>query len=106
MMGRYAAMFGREAKGNGNLEFCERLHLPVKPVESIGAKAVRPGQTGSEVAYAKPPHPFHRFAQPVILEMEPLTQPQNACRLGKRVDAELRLTILAQQTHVEMPVVG
>src|SRR3982750_1301725 len=95
-----------EAEGHGDVELRESRHLAVEPVEAVGAKAVGPGETGSKVAHAQPPHPFHRFAQSVVFEMKPLAQAQDVRCFGKRLEAELRRAVFAQQTHVEMPVVG
>src|SRR3954471_23565229 len=100
-MGRYAAMLGGEAEGDRDVELGERLHLPVEPVERVRAKAVRPGKSGSEMAHAKTPHPFHRCIEPVILEVKPLAQSQCVRRFRKYVEPELRRAVFTEQAHVE-----
>jgi hypothetical protein len=45
MMGSKTAMFGREAECDGHLEISKRIHLPVEPVKSIRAEAIRPRQS-------------------------------------------------------------
>ena len=37
-----APMLRREAEGDGNVEFCQCIHLPIEPVERIVAEAVGP----------------------------------------------------------------
>src|SRR5437588_7460551 len=101
MMASDAAMLRREAEGDRDLELGQRVHLAVKPAESVGAKAVGPGETGPKMSHAQSPHPSHRFVQPVILKMEPLAQPHDIRRFGKGFETELRPAVLAQQPHVE-----
>ena len=78
-------LLGSEAVGDRHITRLKCLHLPVKPVKGIGAKAIRPREAGSEVPHAKPAHPFYRLVQPVILEVKPLTQSQDVGCLGPGV---------------------
>ncbi len=52
----------------------QRLHLPVEPVERVGAEAVGPGQPGAQIGHAEALHPGHGLVEPVILEVEPLAE--------------------------------
>ena len=42
VMWRDAPMFRREAKGDGDVEFGQCIHLAIEPGERIGAEAVGP----------------------------------------------------------------
>ena len=48
-----AEMLGGEAEGDRRIEVGERLHLPVEPVERIGAEAVGPAETGTQLGDAE-----------------------------------------------------
>ena len=42
VMGRDAPMLRREAKGDGDVEFRQCIHLAIEPGERVGAEAVGP----------------------------------------------------------------
>ena len=73
---------------------------------AFGREAVGPGQPRAHVAHAEPLHPGDRLVEPVVLEMEPLAQPEGGREGAEALQCELRRAVLAQQPHVEVPVIG
>src|SRR5215204_3517138 len=72
VVGRDAPVLGREAEGDRDIEIGDRLHLPVEPVECVGAKTVGPGQARAQMLDAEPLHPGDGVVEPVVLEVKPL----------------------------------
>src|SRR5690606_28120557 len=101
MMRHEAAMLWREAEGSGYVKVRQRFHLPVEPVERIRPETVGPRKAGTNAGHTQPLHPFHGIVQPVILEMEPLHQPNFWRVLGEMFKRRLRRAIFAQKAHVE-----
>src|SRR5688572_11471406 len=99
-------MLRREAERDGHVEILERIHLPVEPSERIGPEAVGPGDAGAQVTDAEPPQPVHRLIEPVVLEMEPLAYSEIGRVATELVRRRLWRAVLAQQPHVEVPVIG
>src|SRR5690349_25139986 len=104
-MGRDAAMLRREAEGDGDVEFCKRLHLPIEPGQRVGAEAVGPGQAGSQMANAEPAQPVNDLVDAVILEMKPLAGADGGSVLQRLLRARYGRADLAQQTALEIPVI-
>src|SRR6185437_12401390 len=101
-----AAALRREAECQRDGEFLQRAHLPIEPFERARPQAVGPTQSGAQVAHAEPPQPARRILQAMILEMKPLTDAELG-RMGREtMRRRLRRAVLAQQAHVEVPVVG
>src|SRR5215218_10323583 len=100
-----AAMFRRKAERHGHIEIAECIHLPIEPIEGIGAETVSPREPCTQMANAETLHPTNRIIQPVIFIVEPLTNPERGRVPCETVERELRRAVLAQQTHVEMPVI-
>src|SRR5690606_12124410 len=48
-----AAMLGREAEGERDVEIGELFHLPVEPAERVGTEAVRPGKPSAQMLHAQ-----------------------------------------------------
>src|SRR5690606_31601911 len=105
VVGSHALRLRRDAEGEGDIEALERLHLAVEPGVRVRAKAVGPAQAGSQVPDPELLHPANGIIEPVILEMEPLTDAQLRCELGETPERELRCAVLPQQPHVEMAVI-
>src|SRR3954447_21933994 len=106
MMPRDPAMLGSEAERQGDLEIGERLHLSVEPGERMRSEAVGPGQTGAQMPHADPLQPAHGVIEPMILEVKPLAETQGRRMAGKTLQRALRRTVFAQQTHVEVAIIG
>src|SRR5262245_64171694 len=106
VMRRDPPVLRREAEGDGDVERRQRLHLPVEPVERIGPEAVGPGEAGPEMLDAEPLEPAHRIGEAMILVMEPLADAECRRPPGEPFERRLGRAVLAQETHVEMPVVG
>src|SRR5690606_22552021 len=106
MMRHETAMLWREAEGTGHVEVRQRSHPPVEPVERPRGETVGPGEAGTNAGHTQSLHPLHRIVQPMILEVEPLHQPEIGRVLGEMFKRRLRRAILAQKAHVEMPVIG
>src|SRR5206468_2132282 len=83
VMGFYPAMLRREAECDGDLEFRQRIHLPVEPFRRIRPKAVRPGQSGPEMSRPETPHPPHSFVKAMIIEVKPLAQADSRTVFGE-----------------------
>src|SRR3954463_3858514 len=106
MMWGDPAVFGRKAERQRHLEFREGVHLSIEPLDGVGAEAVGPGEAGSEMLYAEAAHPAHGLLQTVIVEMKPLAQPHHVRILFEGLASDFRRAVLAQQSHVEVPIVG
>src|SRR5690606_33306638 len=98
--------FGREAKSERDLERLQRAHHTVEPSIRTGAQAVRPAQPRAQVADAEPAQPSDRVVQAMILEVEPLADPELRRVPGKARERDLRGSVLTHESHVEMTVVG
>src|SRR5437868_9533280 len=106
VMRRNAAMFGRETERERNLEILKCLHLPIEPGECIGAETIRPGEAGAQMLDSKALQPTHRVVEAMILEMEPLADPECGRVACEPLGRELGGSVLAQQTHGEMPIIS
>src|SRR5690606_18504233 len=84
----------------------KRGHLPIEPFERIWAKAVGPRQAGPQMSDPEPFHPRDGILQPVVFEMKPLAQAKCRSEFSESVERELWRTVLAQDAHVEVPVIG
>src|SRR5690606_6898197 len=78
----------------------------VEPRIRTRPEAVRPAQPRTQVADAEPAQQAHRVIQPVILEVEPLADPELRRVPGEARERDLRTTVLAHEPHVEVTVVG
>ncbi len=56
--------------------------------------------------HPKAPQPVDRLGEPMVVEMEPLADAQIRGVLCKGLGRGLGRPVLAQQTHMEVPVVG
>src|SRR5215213_2854302 len=54
----------------------------------------------------EPVEPAHRVIEPMILEMKPLANAQRRRVPGKAIHREFGAAVLAQESHVEVPVIG
>src|SRR5215203_4998959 len=106
MVGRDAAVLGREAERHGNVKIRERFHLPVEPGERMRPETVSPRQAGTQMFDAEPLEPGHGLFQPVILEMKPLANANPGRPAAEMLRGKLRCSVLAQHAHGKMAVVG
>src|SRR5579883_1362414 len=100
------AALRREAEGRRDGEFLERRHLPVEPLDRSRTQAVGPTQSGAQMPDAELAQPAHGLIQAMVLEMKPLTYAEVGRVVREAVRRGLRRAVLAQQSHVEVPVVG
>ena len=95
VMRRDTAMLGSEAESKGNVELRQRIHLPIEPIDRIGAETIGPGQPGPEVLYAEAAHPANGVIKAMVFEMKPLAQADDAGILRKGLECRLGRAILA-----------
>src|SRR6185369_10497034 len=76
VVGAQPLVLGGEAVGEGHVEAVERRHLAVEPGVGPGTEAVRPGEAGAQVPDPEVLQPAHAVLQPVVLEVEPLADPE------------------------------
>lgn len=98
-------MFRRKAKCECHLEIFESVHLPIKPLVGIRPKTVSPTDARAKMLHSEPPQPSNGVFESMIFEIEPLTNSHVRPVTGKQLQRAFWRTILAQQTHVEVPVV-
>src|SRR3954468_19052335 len=101
----HAFALGREAEGQRHLKGLQRAHLPIEPGLRVRPEAVSPAQSRTDVGYTQIAHPPDRIVQPVVLEVEPLAQPELGRMLRKLAQRELRRPIFAQQPHIKVAVI-
>src|SRR5207237_6052937 len=99
MMRRKTAVLRREAEGQRHIEGIQRSHLPVEPLLGIRPEAVGPTEPGAQVSHPEALHPVHRQLKAMIIEMEPLADPEFGGEFGKALSGALWRAILAQQPH-------
>src|SRR5437773_12280969 len=99
-------MLRREAEGDRYLEGFEDSHHAVEPRLGIRPEAVGPGKAGAQMPDAEPLQPQGRVIETVVLEMKPLADAEPRRVIGEMPRRPLRRAVLAQQPHVEMPVIG
>src|SRR3954464_281085 len=68
-----AAMLGREAERQCDIEIRQRFHLAIEPSQGIRPEAVSPGQAGAQMPPPQTLQPNHRLVETMVLEMKPLT---------------------------------
>src|SRR4051812_9744513 len=105
MMRRDAARLRGEAVRDRHIELVERRHLPIEPCHRVRAQTIGPAQTRAHLSHTQLPQPPHGVIEPMILEMKPLADPQLRRVLRERAQRLLWRSILANQSHVEVPVV-
>jgi hypothetical protein len=69
-------MLGREAERRRDVELVERRHLAVEPRQCIRSEAVGPAETGPDVRHTETTQPRDGIVEPMILEVEPLADPE------------------------------
>ena len=67
-------MFRREAESDRHIEVLKAPHLPIEPVQRIGAETIRPGKTCPDRFPSEPLHPGAPLVKSGIFEVEPLNQ--------------------------------
>src|SRR6202043_3125263 len=82
------------------------LHLPVKPRFGVRPEAISPTQSRPQMAYPKLAQPANGIVQSMILEVEPLADPDFRRVAVKAAQSTLGTAILSQQSHVKMTIVG
>src|SRR3954463_2757931 len=101
-----AAMLRREAEGYREVQVAERVHLAIEPIECVRPEAVRPRKTRAQMPDPQALEPANRIAQAVIFVVEPLADPDRRRVPREAIEGELRRAFLAQQAHVEVPIIG
>src|SRR3954470_7706060 len=101
----HAFTLGREAERQRHLKGLQRAHLPIEPGLRVRPETVDPTQSRTDVGYTQIAHPPDRIVQPVVLEVEPLAQPERGRMLSEFAQRELRRPIFAQQPHVKVSVI-
>ena len=100
-----SAMFGCEAKGQRDFKLCEGCHLLIEPVHCARSKTVSPAKACSQVTHAQSAQPPDCIVKSVVLEMEPLADSKLRSARFEAAARRFWGAILAEQPHVEMPVV-
>src|SRR5579885_698744 len=106
VMRRNASMLRGEAKRQRHVEIGKCLHLPVEPTHGIRTKTIRPRKSCAQIADAKALEQSDALVEAMILEVKPLTNTERRRMARKARRCELWHAVLAEQTHVEVPVIG
>src|SRR5438067_9375707 len=94
-----AALPECERERHRDVEFLQRAHLPVEPVERIREETLGPAEARAHMFHAEASQPHHGFVQTMILEVEPLAYAQSRRPAGERLGGELGRSILSKQPH-------